>query len=151
MSDDCNRSISIDSGLVVDHNTSISGSSHQSVEQPKTQQEDVSFSSLLFSSNSSRSSCHDDESMNEEALDIQSPPKLFLNWQDDKADKAGVEVKDDETPRVSFVDRESTKIPRVREAGREIGGKHKSGAVLRRLFRRLSFRKNLKNFSPFTS
>lgn len=100
---------------------------------------DVSLSSLIFSSSS------DDESMS---------GSYVGNQDDDETPKVVHQAHQDETPRVVIVaereEADEKKIPRVRDMRREIGKNTRKTSVLH-LLRRLSFRKNLKNFSPFTN
>lgn len=99
---------------------------------------DVSLSSLIFSLSS------DDEGMSES----------YVGNQDDyEASKVNRIHQEEETPRVVIVaDRkedDENKIPRVKDMRRKIGKNTQKTNVLH-LLRSFSFRKNLKNFSPFT-
>ena len=90
---------------------------------------DESVSSLIFSRVESD---HNDESMNQSY-----EQGIVLSHQIEE-----------ETPKVSAYQDHHDKIPRVKDARGEIG--KKKNKVLN-LFRRLSIRKNLKNFSPFSN
>ena len=105
-------------------------SSHQ------TDTADESVSSLIFSRIEYD---HNDESMNQSYEEVKQVALVVRTVQ-----------REEETPKVgAYQHDQEKKIPRVKESRGEIGKKKNKMFV--NLFRRLSIRKNLKNFSPFSN